>query len=353
MVYYLDSSNPDARRVRPRTDGRVCSAPTGAPEVLRTPVAFLIFNRPDETARVFREIARARPPRLLVVADGPRPGRPGEAEACRAARSVVSRVDWPCEVLTDFSEANLGCRARVSSGITWVFEQVEEAILLEDDCLPDPSFFPFCEELLARYRGDERVMSVSGDNFQFGRRRTPASYYFSRHPHIWGWASWRRAWRHYDAEMKAWPALRETPWLSRLLGDEEAARYWRHVFDETHAGRVNTWDYQWVFAIWLREGLTAIPEVNLVTNIGWGGESTHTSAAASPLANLPAGEMRFPLSHPAEVAPHREADRYTFERLCLWHGHEPTLYRRLHRRLSGVVPTALRKSLSDLRARLA
>ena len=142
---------------------------------MKTPVAFLIFNRPETTARVLEEIARARPPKLLVVADGPRADRPGEADLCRAARAVLSRVDWPCEVLTNFSETNLGCRRRVSSGLDWVFEEVEEAIVLEDDCLPHPSFFPFCEELLERYRADERVMAVSGDNFQQGRRRTPYS----------------------------------------------------------------------------------------------------------------------------------------------------------------------------------
>lgn len=171
---------------------------------LQTPVVFFIFDRPDTTARVFAEIARGKPPKLLLVADGPRPDHPGEAEKCAAARAVVEQVDWPCEALTDYAETNLGCRRRVSSGLDWVFATVEEAIILEDNCLPHPTFFRFCEELLERYRDDERVMRISGGNHKFGRKIGTDSYYFTRYAHVWGWASWRRAWRYYDVNMKSW-----------------------------------------------------------------------------------------------------------------------------------------------------
>ena len=175
---------------------------------LSTPVAFIIFNRPDTTARVFAEIAKARPPKLLVVGDGPRANRDGEADRVAEARAIIKNVDWPCEVLTNFSTPNLGCKKRVSSGIDWIFEQVEEAIILEDDCLPDPSFFQFCEEMLARYRHDDRIAMISGDNFLFGQVPVPESYYFSRYCHIWGWASWRRAWKDYDVNIPALAAIR-------------------------------------------------------------------------------------------------------------------------------------------------
>lgn len=297
---------------------------------MQTPVAFLIFNRPDVTARVFAEIARARPAKLLVVADGARADRPGEREACERTRAVVGRVDWDCEVLTNFSEVNLGCRRRVASGITWVFEQVEEAIIVEDDCLPDPTFFRFCEELLARFREDERVMMLSGDNFQFGRRRTPYSYYFSRMVHVWGWASWRRAWRHYDVEMKLWRDLRDTPWLLDLLGDEEAAAFWRDIFDKTAAGH-DTWDFQWVFACWAQHGLSALPERNLVTNIGFGAGATHTHAETRA-ANIPAEALEFPLRHPPHFAREREADLFTMRELML--PAKSSVYSRLRRKLS-------------------
>lgn len=302
---------------------------------LQTPVALLVFNRPDPTERVFNEIARARPAKLLVVADGPR--TEAERELCDRTRAVAGRVNWDCEVLTNFSETNLGCKRRVASGITWVFEQAEEAIILEDDCLPDPSFFRFCEELLERYRDDERVMAVSGDNFQQGRGRTPFSYYFSRYVHIWGWASWRRAWRHYDVEMKDWPDLRETAWLLDLMGNEHAARYWRGVFDKAAAGEINTWDYQWLFTCWAQNGLSVVPEVNLVSNIGFGVNSTHTASADNNLANLPTGEMRFPLRHPSNMVRQFEADAFVSRQIIGSGAVRSSLYDRLRRKLN---PTA-------------
>lgn len=277
---------------------------------LDTPVALLTFNRPEATARVFAEVARARPTRLLVVADGPRPDRPGEAEKCAAARAVIERVDWPCEVLTCYSDTNLGCRRRVSSGLDWVFSTVEEAIILEDDCLPHPTFFRFCEELLHRYRDDVRIAQVSGDNFQFGRHCTSDSYYFSRYTHIWGWATWRRAWRHYDVDMKAWPALRDTNYLREWLGDARTARDWAGLFDAAHGGKIDTWDYQWTFACWSRKALTILPAKNLVSNIGFGTDATHTKGS-SPFADLSAEPMPFPLRHPAGVVRNREADQFT------------------------------------------
>ena len=158
--------------------------------ICKSPVAFLVFNRPETTRRVFAEIAKARPRKLLLVADGPRRQLPDEHARCREVRQIVSGVDWDCEILTNYSEDNLGCVVRVSTGIDWVFTQVEDAIILEDDCLPHPTFFRFCDEMLEMYRVDDRIMTISGDNFQFGRRRWNYSYYFSRYPHIWGWATW-------------------------------------------------------------------------------------------------------------------------------------------------------------------
>ena len=286
---------------------------------MRSPVAFFIFSRPETTARVFAEIARARPPLLLVVADGPRAGRPDEAEKCAAARAVVERVDWDCEVRRNYAAENLGCRRRVSSGLDWVFEQCEEAVVLEDDCLPRPSFFPFCDELLQRYRADERVMAVCGDNYLFGRVRPQDSYFFHRTPGGWGWATWRRAWAHYDARMSGWPALRESGWLSEIHADPRAARYWRDTFDRTYraADEIDTWDYQWVFSVWARRGFAATAAVNLISNIGWGDGATHTRATSNRLANLPTAEIEFPLRHPRSVEPDAEADRIIFENIYL------------------------------------
>ncbi|MDQ3918838.1 MAG: glycosyltransferase family 2 protein [Acidobacteriota bacterium] len=274
---------------------------------LATPVAFIIFNRPELTEEVFGAISAARPAKLLVVADGPR--SPQEAERCERARAVVANITWDCEVLTNFADANLGCRRRVSSGLDWVFSQVEEAIILEDDCLPAPSFFGYCEGLLERYREDERVMHVGGDNFQRGRRRADASYYFSRYCHIWGWASWSRAWRHYDVAMRTWPAGREL--IRGSFADEAEADFWAGIFDRVHAGQIDTWDYQWVYACWSQSGLAVVPEVNLVSNVGFGPDATHTRGE-SEMSQLPVSDIG-ELRHPRLVIRNSEADDYSFD----------------------------------------
>lgn len=280
--------------------------------IVNKPVAFLVFNRPETTSRVFEAIRQARPPKLLVVADGPRADKSGEAERCAAVRAIVDRVDWPCEVRKNYSDANLGCKRRVSSGLDWVFESVDEAIILEDDCLPHPTFFRFCEELLERYRDDERVAMISGDNFQFGKHRAEYSYYFSTYPHIWGWASWRRVWRNYDVQISKWPAIRDGDRLFDQSGDRRMARYWANLFQQTYTGEIDTWDYQLVFSIWINHGISILPNVNLVTNIGFGATATRTRGN-SMLDGLEVHSMEFPLRHPPHMIPDRRADRNEFD----------------------------------------
>lgn len=282
------------------------SLPLGAPVVL------ILFNRPDTTGRVFEVVRSVRPRRLFVIADGPRPGRDSEAELCAASRAVAEMVDWPCEVRRNYSEINLGCARRVSSGLDWVFQQVEEAIILEDDCVPDPTFFRFCDELLKRYRDDQRVTCISGDNFQEGRCRTADSYYFSLFTHIWGWATWRRAWRHFDLDMRLWPGFREGGWLVDLLVDPAAVRYWEEIFDRTYRHEIDTWDYAWMFSCWVQSSLTVLPNVNLVANIGFDERATHTKRMAQS-RSLATGEMTFPLRHPSFTIRDQTADGRTMQ----------------------------------------
>jgi hypothetical protein len=278
---------------------------------MKTPVVLLIFNRPDTTEKVFEAIRQAKPPKFFVVADGPRKDKPDGIEKCAAARAIIDRVNWDCEVFTNYSEENLGCKLRVSTGLDWVFSQVEEAIILEDDCLPHPSFFCFCEELLNYYRDDERIMIISGDNFQFGRKRTEYSYYFSRYPHCWGWATWKRAWQYYDIEMKLWPKIRDSNCFKYVLEEPRAFKYWSRIFQSTYDEKIDSWAYRWTFACWLQNGLTILPNVNLVSNIGFGTESTHTVDSKNPFANLPVQEMYLPLNHPPFVIRDNEADKFT------------------------------------------
>jgi hypothetical protein len=278
---------------------------------MKTPVLLIIFNRPDSTRKVFAAIRQARPPKLFVSADGPRPGNKADLENCRAARAIINQVDWDCELYTNLREENFGCMRGPCSAITWFFDQVEEGIIFEDDCLPHPTFFRFCEELLARYRDDERVMTISGDNFLFGRKEIPYSYYFSRYPHIWGWATWRRAWQHFDATLSLWPTIKKENRLIDLFEDKNLLKTFTRLFDKVYEGEIVTvWDYQWTFTSLMQNGLTILPKVNLVSNIGFLPAGTHTQKE-NVLANLPSEPMVFPLSHPPFVLRDSLADQIT------------------------------------------
>jgi len=275
-----------------------------------TPVVFLIFRRPDLTARVFETIRQAQPAKLLIVADGAR--NEEETILCQQTRAVTEQIDWDCEVLRNYSDVNLGCRQRISSGITWAFEHVEEAIILEDDCLPHPSFFNYCENLLDHYRNDERIMAISGDNFQDGNQRTHYSYYFSKYNHCWGWATWRRAWNHWHFNSEKWIEFRETGLIKFICDDSYEEKYWTQIFNTLFLeGKPNTWDYPWTFACWSQSGLTALPNVNLVSNIGFGSGGTHTFGDSS-LANMAVEDIG-EITHPPFVMRHIEGDRYTFD----------------------------------------
>jgi len=281
------------------------------PHPLKTPVLFLVYKRPDTTRQVFEAIRKAKPPRLYVASDGPKPDVPVEADKVQQVRDIVlNGVDWECEVKTLFREKNLGCKYGVSSGIGWFFENEEMGIILEDDTHPSQSFFFFCEELLERYHDDERIGIISGDNFQLGKRRTHDSYYFSRYAHIWGWASWRRIWRKYDVEMKQWPTVKSEGWLSDILQDRKLVKYWHDIFDAVFNGKIDTWDYQLNFSGWINSTINIIPNWNLVSNIGFGAGSTHTTGV-SQFSGISFSEMEFPLQHPPMIIRNTIADGST------------------------------------------
>lgn len=275
------------------------------------PIVFLVFNRPDSTALVFEEIRRIKPRKLLVVADGPRSDRPGDVEKCTNVRSVIEQVDWPCEVIKNYAESNMGCKRRVASGLDWVFDQVDEAIILEDDCLPDKSFFTFCEQLLAYYRYDERIMHIGGVNFQFGAIRGDGSYYFSHLNHVWGWATWKRAWKFYDVDMTSYPNFCEYYNLKNVLPDKKMQGAWLESFKQVYDNQLDTWDYQWTYAIWQQNGLSITPNANLVSNIGFGCGATHTIDSDNPFADVSL-ESIIDLVHPMFMVPDLAADEFTF-----------------------------------------
>lgn len=270
------------------------------------PVIFTIFDQFDRSMQVFETIRAAKPTQLLVIADGPRTDRPGEAERCAATRTIIDRVDWDCEVHTNFSETNMGARARISSGITWAFELVEKAIILEHDCVPSPSFFHYCAELLDRYENDERVMMIGGQNRLFGRADTSDSYYFSRYPHIWGWATWRRAWAKYDFKMTQWPEIRDRKLFDQYWSRMIDRYFWECAFQFTYDGKIDTWDYQWLYSIWANSGLCITPARNLVRNVGFHPDALHTTSCV--YSSLDAEELELPLTHPTQLVVSSDKD---------------------------------------------
>jgi hypothetical protein len=305
----------------------------------QTPVALVVFNRPQQTRAVFDRIAQARPTQLLIIADGPRSERQGEAELCEQVRAIATAVTWPCEVRTNFAPENLGCRRRLVSGLNWLFEQVEEAIILEDDVIVDQSFFPFCEEMLARFRTDDRVSMISAFNIADDLTQDGPSYLFSTLTHIWGWATWRRAWARYDETLLLWPEIKTSGLMEQRFADPRSRAYWTTVFDAMHNGNgPNTWDHQWAYTNFMNNTLAVVPGINLMENIGFGPDATHTLDTEDAPA-LKAGRIRFPLVHPPAMVPMRLFDEVDNKRSGF---QIPTFTERLVKRLQRVA-TRLRK----------
>jgi hypothetical protein len=271
-----------------------------SPPSSEIPVLLLLFRRPDTTRRILARLRQLRPSRLVVVADGPRSEVPEEAGLCRAVREELRGIDWPCRLEKLFAEANLGIAASLELGMGHVFRRHDRVIVLEDDCLPDPSFFPYCAELLERYAEVERVMAIAGSNLGIGPGPEGGSYAFSRYQVLWGWATWKRAWRHQDRAMGHWPECSAAAWLDTLLETPQARRYWAYHFRTNHRTAEN-WDYAWTFNCWRHDGLCIHPAVNLVHNLGFREDATHTAIRSSPRAELEAHSMSLPLVHPPTV----------------------------------------------------
>ena len=276
---------------------------------LKTPIAFIIFNRPDLTAIVFKRIREAQPKKLFVIADGPRSSHPEDMSKCKATRDIIDKgIDWPCEVYKNYSNINLGCGKRISSGIDWVFNNVEESIILEDDCLPDISFFDYTENLLNIYENDTRVMQIGGTSWNPSSLPKPDSYFFTCYPISWGWATWKRAWTFYDFNMTSWLSnMNQSMIYSPFSTDIEKNRR-KEIWNQTYEGQIDTWDYQWFYSIRLQNGICISPRKNLIKNIGLRSDGTHTLSADHHLCNLPVYNADKPLSHPVNIIRNAKAD---------------------------------------------
>jgi len=279
-----------------------------------SPLLLIAWRRPHTLRQVIDAIRPVAPKHLYVACDGPNLERPGEAAKVAATREVIeNEIDWPCHIERLYADTNQGCRLGVSRAITWFFEQVEEGIILEDDCVPHPAFFPYCATLLERYRHDTRVWCISGNNFQNGRWRGDGSYYFSRYNHCWGWASWRRCWQQYDADLRQWPALKKSGLLPSIFENAREARYWARIWDRLLAeGEPDTWDYRWTFTCLSNGGLTALPNRNLVRNVGFGEDATHTQEKQKSTYTSISTGGHVITEHPSFILRDLGADRYFF-----------------------------------------
>jgi len=284
------------------------------PGPLITPVFFVIFNRPDNTQKVFNTIKQAKPRQLFVAADGPRENKEGEKEKCEQVRKIIEQVDWNCEVYKNYSDVNLGCKVRPSSGIDWFFENVEEGIILEDDGLPNQSFFWFCQELLEYYRNDTRIMNISGSNFQFGRKRGEGNYYFSEYFHGGGaWATWRRTWKCNDVDIKSFDKFKRENQIKNIFRIKQQQKFWMNIWQQLYddyEDKISAWDYQWAYTCLVNNGLCIMPNVNMVSNIGFGTDSTHTKDENSIFSNIEAREIT-DIIHPNFVLADQKADLLT------------------------------------------
>lgn len=282
----------------------------------KVPVLMIVFNRPDTTKVVLDRIKEYAPTHLYVTADGPREGNENDLKKTAEVRALYENLDWPCEVIFNINERNKGCKMAVSSGITWFFDQVESGIILEDDCLVDSSFFYLCEELLERYKTDDTVMSIGASNFQYETNVLPStSYYFSRYNHIWGWASWAKAWKNYKLTPNQLPKQELLESIKKLFHSNAERTYWLAIYDYVMSGKLDTWDFQWQFSMWAKGGIAVTPNVNMVTNLGFGPDATHGNDPNSWMAKLTALAIKFPLVHPETKQLNNDADKVTSDRL--------------------------------------
>jgi hypothetical protein len=268
--------------------------------ILNTPVLFLIFNRLETTKQVFAVIRQVRPRHLYIASDGPRSDRADEKEKVQTVRDyVLKNIDWPCEVKTLFREENLGCGMSVSGAITWFFEQVEQGIILEDDCVPALSFFSYCTELLTKYKDKEKIYHISGHN-PLGVVDMEDSYYYARVQHCWGWASWRRAWTQYSFDIQDLAEFIEQKKLNNIFQRRCDCQYWLGIFYKMEKHLIDTWDYQWIYAILKNDGICINPAKNMISNIGFAGDGTHTTLVDSPFNNQKRYELAV-INHPKEI----------------------------------------------------
>ncbi|GHU81668.1 hemolytic protein HlpA [Bacteroidia bacterium] len=307
------------------------------------PVLLIVFNRLHTTRRVFQAIREAQPARLFIAADGPRPDNADDAEKSEAVRQyVLENIDWECEVKTLFRAENLGCGPGPATAISWFFEHVEEGVILEDDCLPHPEFWEYCGELLDKYRDNKQIAVISGNNFQEGKKYGKASYYFTKYVTAWGWATWRRTWQDCQFDLNL--VDKDFVWrkIDSTFKNSAERTYWKSVFNKAAVSSKDIWDYQFCFHVWSKDMFCIAPNVNLVQNIGFGDDATHTFDPNSKAAFVKTGPL-LPLIHTRKIEISNKADEFIFA-----HYYSPyppvNLFKRVIRKFKRIVRKFFLKS---------
>lgn len=274
------------------------------------PILLLVFRRPEITKKLFNEIRKIKPHKLFIGCDGPRENVLGEKEKVEAVKDIFKNIDWDCDVETLFFNENKGSKMAESMAMNWFFENVEEGIILEDDCIPGEDFFEYCKEMLEYYRHDKRIMLISGSNFQFGHIRGESSYYFSKFPATWGWATWKRAWKYYDVNISDLPEFKREKVILSVTLNKTAQKYFSNHLEDVYKGKIDAWDTQIFFMLWAYHGLAVVPNVNLISNIGIGEDSVNTEKGKTAINFIPIKNVEFPLKHPKLMIVDKRADEY-------------------------------------------
>ena len=275
------------------------------------PVLLMLFNRPEHTRKVFEKVREAKPTRLFVAGNGPRADVPKDIELCKAVQDIFKEVDWECELHTNFNENNIGMNPQWYKAMDWFFQFVDRGIILEDDCVPHLSFFDYCHELLEKYESDEQIMHINGSNFQFGQKRGDASYYFSKFPHVWGWATWKRAWNKYDFELKSFPAFKQNNVIDTICPSLRERKYFMKYFERLYSKIYIDSAAKWLYAIWSNKGIVITPNINLIANIGYGLSAGNTVIKEKTMGQEVSDIM--PLIHPVSRNVDVAADEFTFK----------------------------------------
>ncbi len=279
---------------------------------METPILVLLFNRPIETGRLIKELEKIKPQKLYINQDGPRINSIEDKILCKKVKNITLNLKWKCEVQVNENKINKGCRKSVSEGLEWFFNKEEKGIILEDDCMPAKSFFNFSEKMLKKYKNNEKIYTISGSNFQKDKKIGNADYYFSKYAHCWGWSTWRRAWKNYDSNMSFWDEWKKTLHWKNLHSNSLEQKYWQDIFDRVHNKKIDSWAYVWLASIWFKNGISIIPNKNLIINIGFNKNATHTNINHDTEYENKFDEFKKEINDPKKIEVDQNADLFVF-----------------------------------------